>query len=86
MQGQAGKETIVFEGDQAADPANNVQLREMLEHGPSGTASASQKAWIGSAVAIKEPTCGEHSVGMREAICWWSGRGKSRHWACWQTR
>ena len=50
------EETIVFEGDQAADPANNLQLREMLEHGPSGTTGAAQKAWIGAAVAIKEPT------------------------------
>jgi hypothetical protein len=55
----AGKrETIVFEGDQAADPANNLQLREMLEHGPSGAKGMAQKAWIGSAVAIKEPTYG----------------------------
>jgi hypothetical protein len=50
------KETIVFEGDQAADPAYNLQLREMLQHGLSGTASGAQKAWLGSAVAIKEPT------------------------------
>ena len=49
-------ETIVFEGDQAADPADNLQLREMLEGGPNGVAGAPQKAWLGSAVAIKEPT------------------------------
>jgi S-DNA-T family DNA segregation ATPase FtsK/SpoIIIE len=54
--GTGGKETIVFEGDHAADPANNLQLREVLEHGPSGTKGVAQKAWIGSAVAIKEPT------------------------------
>jgi hypothetical protein len=54
--GESGKETIVFEGDQAADPANNLQLREMLKVGPTGVAGASQKAWIGAAVAIKEPT------------------------------
>ncbi len=54
--GAGGRETIVFEGDQAADPATNVQLREMLAQRPSGTASVSQKAWLGSAVAIKEPT------------------------------
>jgi hypothetical protein len=52
----APRETIVFEGDQAADPANNLPLREMLEHGPSDTKGLAQKAWIGSAVAIKEPT------------------------------
>jgi hypothetical protein len=50
------RETIVFEGDQAADPSNNVQLREMLQRGPNANPSAPQKAWIGAAVAIKEPT------------------------------
>jgi hypothetical protein len=54
--GIGGKETIVFEGDQAADPANNLQLRETLERGPNENPSAPQKAWIGAAVAIKEPT------------------------------
>ena len=54
--GIAPKETIVFEGDQAADPANNLQFREMMEKGSSGVAGAAQKAWIGAAVAIKEPT------------------------------
>jgi hypothetical protein len=51
-----GRETIVFEGDQPADPADNVQFREVLERGPAGPATAPQKAWLGSAVAIKEPT------------------------------
>lgn len=58
------KETIVFEGDQAADPERNLPLREMLEKGPSAVKGASQKAWIGAAVAIKEPTFasfGRHS-------------------------
>jgi hypothetical protein len=50
------KEIIVFEGDQPADPADNVQLREVLERGPTGAPSAPQKAWLGAAVAIKEPT------------------------------
>lgn len=50
------KETIVFEGDQAADPANNWQLRETLQRGPNENRSAPQKAWIGAAVAIKDPT------------------------------
>jgi energy-coupling factor transporter ATP-binding protein EcfA2 len=52
---EAAKETIVFEGDQAADPANNLQLREMLRGGQVA-AGAAQKAWVGAAVAIKEPT------------------------------
>ena len=50
------RETIVFEGDQPADPANNLQLREVLERGSSGVPGAPQKAWLGSAVAIKDPT------------------------------
>jgi hypothetical protein len=55
-QGAGGRETIVFEGDQPADPADNIQLREVLERGPSGSAVGPQKAWLGAAVAIKEPT------------------------------
>jgi hypothetical protein len=55
-QGAGSWETIVFEGDQPADPAANTQLREVLERGPAGKASAPQKAWLGAAVAIKEPT------------------------------
>ncbi|HVT30831.1 MAG TPA: FtsK/SpoIIIE domain-containing protein [Lacipirellulaceae bacterium] len=56
-EGRAARgETIVFEGDQPADPANNLQLCEILERGPSGAPGAPQTAWLGSAVAIKEPT------------------------------
>ena len=51
---------IVFEGDQPADPADNVQLREVLEQASRSSLlaprSLPQKAWLGSAVAIKEPT------------------------------
>jgi hypothetical protein len=54
--GAGGWETIVFEGDQPADPADNIQLREALERGPTGSPTAPQKAWLGAAVAIKEPT------------------------------
>src|SRR5215475_13046438 len=54
--GESVEETIVFEGDQAADPANNLQLREMLKGAHAGAVGASQKAWVGAAVAIKEPT------------------------------
>ncbi|MCI0334458.1 MAG: cell division protein FtsK [Planctomycetes bacterium] len=50
------RESIVFEGDQPADPADNLQLREVLETGSTGAPSAPQKAWLGAAVAIKEPT------------------------------
>jgi hypothetical protein len=53
--GAVPKETIVFEGDQAADPAKNLQLREIFVADPASV-SGVQKAWIGAAVAIKEPT------------------------------
>jgi S-DNA-T family DNA segregation ATPase FtsK/SpoIIIE len=45
---------IVFEGNVAADPGKNESLREMLESVPE--ASQSAQAWLGAAVAIKEPT------------------------------
>ncbi len=46
--------TIVFEGDQLADPAGNPFLGELLKsHLPT---TGDQKAWLGDAVAIKEPT------------------------------
>jgi hypothetical protein len=48
-------QTIVFEGDQAADPADNRQLCDMLLARPGG-GIANQRAWLGAAVAIKEPT------------------------------
>jgi hypothetical protein len=47
---------IVFEGDQPADPADNLQFREVLERGRNASLSAPQKAWLGAAVSIKEPT------------------------------
>jgi energy-coupling factor transporter ATP-binding protein EcfA2 len=47
--------TIVFEGDQAAEPAENRQLREVLRAKPD-TSPATQRAWLGAAVAIKDPT------------------------------
>jgi len=55
----ARSETIVFEGDQPADPADNMQLREILEQTRSSllaSHSSPQKAWLGAAVSIKEPT------------------------------
>jgi hypothetical protein len=55
-QGAGGWGTIVFEGDQPADPADNAQLREVLNRGPNASPSAPQKAWVGAAVAIKDPT------------------------------
>ena len=55
-QGPGSRETIVFEGDQPADPADNRPLREVLERGPTGPLGAPQRAWLGAAVAIKEPS------------------------------
>jgi DNA segregation ATPase FtsK/SpoIIIE, S-DNA-T family len=52
----ADREAIVFEGDQPADASDNLQLRRVLERGPSGPRAAAQKAWLGAAVSIKEPT------------------------------
>jgi S-DNA-T family DNA segregation ATPase FtsK/SpoIIIE len=52
----ARNETIVFEGDQAADPGANLQLRDVLEQRTRSAPGSPQKAWLGSAVAIKEPT------------------------------
>ena len=81
-----GKETIVFEGDQPADPANNLQLRESAANAVRAVRRAPpQKAWLGAAVAIKEPTSrrfGRHAGSN----CWSSARGKNRRWACWRMR
>jgi hypothetical protein len=51
-----GSGMIVFEGDQPADPGDNAQFRDVLNRGPNESASSPQKAWLGAAVAIKEPT------------------------------
>jgi len=48
---------MVFDGNEAADPAGNPLLRELLEsatvHGREPTAAL---AWLGDAIAIKDPT------------------------------
>jgi len=48
---------MVFDGNEAADPAGNPLLREMLAsntvHGREPTAAL---AWLGDAIAIKDPT------------------------------
>jgi energy-coupling factor transporter ATP-binding protein EcfA2 len=54
--GQVSAPAIVFEGDQAADPAQNEQLAGALRAGAAATAAGGPKAWLGAAVAIKEPT------------------------------
>jgi hypothetical protein len=46
----------VFEGNVAADPSTNIQLRHVLQ-APPATTTAASRAWLGAAVAIKDPTC-----------------------------
>ena len=50
-------ERIVFDGNQAADPAHNPLLTEMLAHGTiGGQELLAPLAWLGDAIAIKDPT------------------------------
>jgi hypothetical protein len=53
--GAAAAGTIVFEGDQPADPAGNPPFRALLTAN-SLPSTAPQRAWLGDAVAIKDPT------------------------------
>jgi hypothetical protein len=56
QQGQSSAPPIVFEGDQPADPAENRQLADALAGPPPSPPPPLQRAWLGAAVAIKEPT------------------------------
>ena len=48
---------IVFDGNQAADPAGNRQLAEVLVDGKvGGRPQPAPVAWLGEAIAIKDPT------------------------------
>jgi len=53
---------IVFDGNQAADPAGNSLLGEMLTQGTTASGPLDTKqqavamAWLGDAIAIKDPT------------------------------
>ena len=48
---------IVFDGNQAADPAGNPLLTELLHSGTvQGRELAAPLAWLGDAIAIKDPT------------------------------
>jgi energy-coupling factor transporter ATP-binding protein EcfA2 len=55
-QGLVTTPAIVFEGDQPADPAENEQLADALAAGVETAPAGGPKAWLGAAVAIKEPT------------------------------
>jgi len=48
---------MVFDGNQAADPAGNPLLHELLESGSvHGKQLTAPLAWLGDAIAIKDPT------------------------------
>jgi len=48
---------IVFDGNQAADPEGNALLRELLAEGTIGGRDlVAPVAWLGDAIAIKDPT------------------------------
>jgi hypothetical protein len=48
---------IVFDGNEAADPAGNTMLAELLGHGTvGGKSNTPPLAWLGDAIAIKDPT------------------------------
>jgi hypothetical protein len=48
---------IVFDGNQAADPDGNVLLHELLAEGTvGGREMVAPVAWLGDAIAIKDPT------------------------------
>jgi DNA segregation ATPase FtsK/SpoIIIE, S-DNA-T family len=47
---------IVFEGNILADPGENKQLKELLDAPAWPESCPMPQAWLGSAVAIKEPT------------------------------
>lgn len=52
----AAPPAIVFEGNVPADPAENVLLRRLVSDGEPPEMNLAPRAWLGSAVAIKDPT------------------------------
>ena len=54
--GKPRQEQIVFEGNLPADPANNKLLAELLRKGRPVASPALARAYLGEAVAIKDPT------------------------------
>ncbi len=54
--GMKTQPAIVFEGNKAADPSQNMFLREALSQ-PRVARPAAPRAWLGEAVAIKDPAC-----------------------------
>ncbi len=56
QKGRAPATPIVFEGNVPADPSENLGLKELLATGCRPESRTAPLAWLGSAVAIKEPT------------------------------
>ncbi|HZL90435.1 MAG TPA: FtsK/SpoIIIE domain-containing protein [Pirellulaceae bacterium] len=54
--GESHPPPTVFEGNVAADAADNPRLRDMLNAGLPAISSTAPTAWLGAAVAIKDPT------------------------------
>jgi ABC-type multidrug transport system fused ATPase/permease subunit len=54
--GESCPPATVFEGNVAADAADNPRLRELLLAPPPAASSTAPMAWLGAAVAIKDPT------------------------------
>ncbi len=57
QRGRNADPPIVFEGNVAADPGENRLLRKALQSKPTKAKGSLPMAWLGSAVAIKDPTC-----------------------------
>jgi energy-coupling factor transporter ATP-binding protein EcfA2 len=53
---QAPGPTIVFEGNNPADLPSNSELRELIEAGGAELSTRERLAWLGDALAIKDPT------------------------------
>ena len=82
---RGSRETIVFEGDQPADPADNVQLREVLQHGPSGSAACAAEGLArrgggdqGADRGDVRPACRQQFAGRRRV----GGIGAGRAGEC----
>jgi len=54
--GYVARPSIVFEGNQPADASKNAALSELLASPPWGEPRPAARAWIGTPVAIREPT------------------------------
>jgi hypothetical protein len=54
--GKTPREQIVFEGNIPADPERNKALQALLSAGRPRQAPVAAQAWLGDAVAIKDPT------------------------------